>query len=196
MQQVEDVRIAVVGLGYVGLPLAVEFAKQLPVVGFDIKESRVAELQGGHDRTLEVSDAELAETARLTFTADPADIAGCTVFIVTTPTPVNEHKQPDLSPVLSATDTIARVLKAGDVVHWQMLTQAAAEPRGRVLTLTQDGRRLTLEADVDVVWTVTEATELCHKWDSPLENFRIVSFERKAEADGEMKHAVSIRRSL
>ena len=87
-------------------------------------------------------------------------------------------------------------LKGGDVVRWQMLTQAAAEPRGRVLTLTQDGRRLTLEADVDVVWTVTEATELCHKWDSPLENFRIVSFERKAEADGEMKHAVSIRRSL
>ncbi len=119
MQQVEDVQIAVVGLGYVGLPLAVEFAKQLPVVGFDIKESRVAELQGGHDRTLEVSDAELAETARLTFTADPADIAGCTVFIVTTPTPVNEHKQPDLSPVLSATDTIARVLKPGDVVIYE-----------------------------------------------------------------------------
>ena len=119
MQQVEDVQIAVVGLGYVGLPLAVEFAKQLPVVGFDIKESRVAELRGGHDRTLEVSDTELAETARLTFTADPADIAGCTVFIVTTPTPVNEHKQPDLSPVLSATETIAKVLKPGDVVVYE-----------------------------------------------------------------------------
>ncbi|TBT82576.1 Vi polysaccharide biosynthesis UDP-N-acetylglucosamine C-6 dehydrogenase TviB [Propioniciclava sinopodophylli] len=119
MQQVEDVQIAVVGLGYVGLPLAVEFAKQLPVVGFDIKESRVAELQGGHDRTLEVSDTELAEAGHLTFTADPADIADCTVFVVTTPTPVNEHKQPDLSPVLSATETIAKVLKPGDVVVYE-----------------------------------------------------------------------------
>ncbi len=84
-------------------------------------------------------------------------------------------------------------LKAGDVVHWQMLTQAAAEPRGRVLTLTQDGKRLTLEADADVVWTVTEATALYQPWDTPQENFRVVAFERKAEADGAMKHAVSIR---
>jgi len=84
-------------------------------------------------------------------------------------------------------------LKAGDVVRWQMLTQAAAEPRGRVLTLTQDGRRLTLETDADVVWTVTEATEFYHKWDTPQENFRVVWFERKVEADGAMKHVVSIR---
>ena len=111
--------IAVVGLGYVGLPLAVEFAKQLPVVGFDINAGRVTELRAGHDRTLEVSDAELAAAAQRSFTADPQDIADCTVFIVTTPTPVNEHKQPDLSPVLSATDTIAKVLKPGDVVIYE-----------------------------------------------------------------------------
>ena len=119
MQQVDDARIAVVGLGYVGLPLAVEFAKQLPVVGFDINEARVAELRAGHDRTLEVSDSELADAEHLSVTADPQDIADCTVFIVTTPTPVNEHKQPDLSPVLSATETIAKVLKPGDVVIYE-----------------------------------------------------------------------------
>ena len=84
-------------------------------------------------------------------------------------------------------------LKAGDVVRWQMLTQAAAEPRGRVLTLTQDGRRLTLETDADVVWNVTEAAELYRPWDTPQENFRVVWFERKVEADGAMKHAVAIR---
>lgn len=119
MQLVHDARIAVVGLGYVGLPLAVEFAKQLPVVGFDINGARVAELRAGHDRTLEVSDSELADAEHLTVTADPQDIAGCTVFIVTTPTPVNEHKQPDLSPVLSATETIAKALKPGDVVIYE-----------------------------------------------------------------------------
>ena len=119
MQQLDDVRIAVVGLGYVGLPLAVEFAKRLPVVGFDINGARVAELEGGHDRTLEVSDAELAEAVHLRVSADPADIAGCTVYIVTTPTPIDEHKRPDLGPVLSATRTIAGVLKRGDVVIYE-----------------------------------------------------------------------------
>ncbi len=119
MLKAEDARIAVVGLGYVGLPLAVEFARRLPVVGFDINEARVAELCAGHDRTLEVSDDELAEAAHLSVTADPQDIADCNVFIVTTPTPVNEHKQPDLSPVLSATETIAKVLKPGDVVIYE-----------------------------------------------------------------------------
>ncbi|WP_282005385.1 Vi polysaccharide biosynthesis UDP-N-acetylglucosamine C-6 dehydrogenase TviB [Propioniciclava sinopodophylli] len=119
MQKVEGVKIAVVGLGYVGLPLAVEFAKQLPVVGFDINESRVAELRAGHDRTLEVSDEELAEATHLTCTADPADIADCSVYIVTTPTPIDQHKRPDLGPVLSATRTIAGVLKRGDVVIYE-----------------------------------------------------------------------------
>jgi len=119
VQKVEDVKIAVVGLGYVGLPLAVEFAKQLPVVGFDINEARVAELRAGHDRTLEVSDEELAEATHLTCTADPADIADCSVYIVTTPTPIDQHKRPDLGPVLSATRTIAGVLKRGDVVIYE-----------------------------------------------------------------------------
>ena len=119
MQRVDEVRIAVVGLGYVGLPLAVEFGKQLPVVGFDINERRVTELRQGRDRTLEVSDAELADVSHLTFTADPSGIADCTVYIVTTPTPIDEHKRPDLSPVLSATRSIGAVLSPGDVVIYE-----------------------------------------------------------------------------
>lgn len=84
-------------------------------------------------------------------------------------------------------------LKAGDAVRWQMLTRAVAEPRGRVLTLTQDGKRLTLEADGDGVWTVTEATALYRSWDTPQENLRVVAFERKAESCGAMRHTVAIR---
>lgn len=119
MLNVDDARISVVGLGYVGLPLAAEFGKSMPVVGFDINPRRIAELRSGTDRTLEVSTAELAEAKHLTVTDDPQGIANCNVFIVTTPTPVSKHKQPDLSPVLSATDTIARVLKPGDVVVYE-----------------------------------------------------------------------------
>jgi len=114
-----DARIAVIGLGYVGLPLAVEFGKSMPVVGYDINTRRIDELRAGNDRTLEVSGTELAEAAHLVFTADPQDMEDATVYIVTTPTPVNEHKQPDLSPVLSATETIAKVLRPGDVVIYE-----------------------------------------------------------------------------
>lgn len=113
------VRLAVVGLGYVGLPLAVEFGKTFDVVGFDINGARVKELTTGSDFTLEVSDDELAAATGLTFTEDPADIAGCNVFIVTTPTPIDSAKQPDLTPVLSATETIAKVLLPGDVVIYE-----------------------------------------------------------------------------
>lgn len=114
-----DTRIAVVGLGYVGLPLAVEFGKSMPVVGYDINVRRIGELRSGLDRTLEVSGAELAEATHLTFSGDPQDMAEVNVYIVTTPTPVNEYKQPDLSPVLSATKAIAEVLKPGDVVIYE-----------------------------------------------------------------------------
>ena len=119
VQKVDDARIAVVGLGYVGLPLAVEFGKTFPVVGFDINKTRVDELRSGRDRTLEVPDHELVETAHLTYTVDPQDMADCTVFIVTTPTPIDEHKRPDLGPVLSASRSIGSVLKAGDVVIYE-----------------------------------------------------------------------------
>lgn len=119
MQHVDDAKIAVIGLGYVGLPLAVEFGKQFPVVGFDINERRIQALKDGTDRTLEVSDEELSQAERLSFTTDPQELASCTVFIITTPTPIDEHKRPDLSPLLSATRTVAAALKPGDVVIYE-----------------------------------------------------------------------------
>lgn len=114
-----DTRLAVVGLGYVGLPLAVEFGKKMSVIGYDINERRVDELRSGHDHTLEVDDAELASASGLRFTADAAILDEANVYIVTTPTPIDEHKRPDLSPVLSATKTIAEHLAAGDVVIYE-----------------------------------------------------------------------------
>ncbi len=99
--RLEDVRVAVVGLGYVGLPLAVEFGKQRPVIGFDINPQRVEALQSGHDHTLEVEDSDL-QGADVVYSVDEAVLDGANVFIVTTPTPIDKHKQPDLGPLLSA----------------------------------------------------------------------------------------------
>jgi len=115
----EEAKLAVIGLGYVGLPLAVEFGKTMPVIGYDISHRRVEELQAGHDHTLEVDDDELATAVGLAFTTDPATLDAANVFIVTTPTPIDKHKQPDLSPVLSATRTIAEHLRPGDVVIYE-----------------------------------------------------------------------------
>lgn len=112
-------RLAVIGLGYVGLPLAVEFGKKRSVVGFDINQARINELIAGHDATLEVSDTELADAKQLCFTARLDDLANCNVFIVTVPTPINEHKQPDLTPLIKASETIGKVLKKGDVVIYE-----------------------------------------------------------------------------
>ena len=119
MMQPESSTIAVVGLGYVGLPLAVEFGKKLDVVGYDINPRRVHELRAGHDHTLEVSEDELAAASRLRFTIHPHDMVDANVYIVTTPTPIDAAKQPDLSPVLSATETIARTLRKGDTVIYE-----------------------------------------------------------------------------
>ena len=116
---IEDIRIAITGLGYVGLPLAVEFGKKLPVLGFDINPARIAELQSGRDHTLEVSPEELQAASQLRFSADAADLATCNFFIVTVPTPIDEHKQPDLTPLIMASETIGKVLKRGDVVVYE-----------------------------------------------------------------------------
>lgn len=117
--RLEDTRLAVVGLGYVGLPLAVEFAKQFPVIGYDINQRRIDELGAGRDHTLEVDQTELAAATRLSFTTDEAALEGANVYIVTTPTPIDKHKQPDLRPLLSATETIGRHLANGDVVIYE-----------------------------------------------------------------------------
>ncbi len=119
MHSTSDLRLAIVGLGYVGLPLAVEFAKQRPVVGFDIAERRIAELRNGHDVTRELSREELAEGKHLRFSTRASDIAECNFYIVTVPTPVSDDKRPDLGPVLSASNTIGKVLKKGDIVVYE-----------------------------------------------------------------------------
>ena len=119
MLKLDEVRIAIVGLGYVGLPLAVEFGKHFPTVGFDIKAERIAELRAGRDSTLEVNAAELAEARRLSFADREADIAGCNVYIATVPTPIDRYKRPDLTPIESASRTIGRVLKKGDVAIFE-----------------------------------------------------------------------------
>ena len=119
MLKLEEVRIAVVGLGYVGLPLAVEFGKQFPTLGFDIRAERIAELRAGRDSTLEVTSEELAESKQLAFADKEADIANCNVFIATVPTPIDRYKRPDLRPIESASHTIGRVLKKGDVAIFE-----------------------------------------------------------------------------
>ncbi|AVQ87622.1 Vi polysaccharide biosynthesis UDP-N-acetylglucosamine C-6 dehydrogenase TviB [Plesiomonas shigelloides] len=111
--------IAIIGLGYVGLPLAVEFGKKYPVLGFDINKARLAELSKGHDSTLEVDDQELAEAKHLIYSSSLDDLKACNVFIVTVPTPINKHKQPDLTPLIKASETIGKVLKQGDIVIYE-----------------------------------------------------------------------------
>lgn len=119
MLKLADVRLGVVGLGYVGLPLAVEFGKRLPTVGFDINQARVDELASGVDSTLEVDNDELAASTRLTFSADPEALRGCNTYVVTVPTPVDAHNRPDLTPLIKASETIACVIKPGDVVIYE-----------------------------------------------------------------------------
>lgn len=111
--------IAVIGLGYVGLPLAVEFGKRRKVVGFDINAVRIDELRAGLDNTLEVDAGELAEARHLQFSDQINDLADCTIFIVTVPTPIDAHKRPDLTPLLKASETIGKVLKPGDIVIYE-----------------------------------------------------------------------------
>jgi UDP-N-acetyl-D-galactosamine dehydrogenase len=115
---IKDARIAVIGLGYVGLPLAVEFAKKYPVIGFDINEPRIQELRQGKDSSLEVEPEELAAVS-MTFTDQLDDIRGCNVYIVTVPTPIDDFKTPDLRPLVSASRAVGQVIAKGDVVIYE-----------------------------------------------------------------------------
>ena len=119
MLQLSELKIAIIGLGYVGLPLAVEFGKKVPVVGFDIHQKRIDELKSGQDHTLEVSPEELAQSTQLTYSANLDDLKSCNFFIVTVPTPIDEYKQPDLTPLVKASESIGRVLSQGDVVVYE-----------------------------------------------------------------------------
>ncbi|HZV38783.1 MAG TPA: Vi polysaccharide biosynthesis UDP-N-acetylglucosamine C-6 dehydrogenase TviB [Pseudoxanthomonas sp.] len=112
-------RIAVIGLGYVGLPLAVAFGRRFPTLGFDINGQRIGELRRGHDHTLEVSEEELAAAAQLQFSDDAETLKGCNVFIVTVPTPIDEYKRPDLRPLESASRTVGRAIGRGGVAIYE-----------------------------------------------------------------------------
>jgi UDP-N-acetyl-D-galactosamine dehydrogenase len=115
----ENVRIGIVGLGYVGLPLAVEFGKKFETIGYDLRTDRVDELRRGRDRTLETTDEELKSATKLTYTSRLEDIRGCNVYIVTVPTPVGEARRPDLTPLQQASTALGSVLKNGDVVIYE-----------------------------------------------------------------------------
>ncbi|VVE39757.1 Vi polysaccharide biosynthesis protein VipA/TviB [Pandoraea capi] len=113
------VRLAIVGLGYVGLPLAVEFGRTRSVTGFDINQRRIGELKGGNDSTLETTAEELAEAKHLSFTTDVNDLRECNCYIVTVPTPIDDFKRPDLTPLIKASETVGKVLKKGDIVIYE-----------------------------------------------------------------------------
>jgi len=126
MNSIDDAIIGVIGLGYVGLPLAVEFAKKYRVIGFDINESRVGDLNDGHDTTLEVDDLSLSEvllsknmSVGLIATADPDKLLQCNIYVVTVPTPIEKHNRPDLRPLYKASETIGKVLKRDDIVIYE-----------------------------------------------------------------------------
>ncbi|MGE6447310.1 Vi polysaccharide biosynthesis UDP-N-acetylglucosamine C-6 dehydrogenase TviB [Pseudoalteromonas tetraodonis] len=112
-------KIGIIGLGYVGLPLAVEFGKRYPTLGFDINQSRVEQLLAGHDSTLEVSDEELKASPFMSYSFSPSDLESCNVYIITVPTPIDEHNQPDLTPLVKASQMLGTVVKKGDVLVYE-----------------------------------------------------------------------------
>lgn len=133
----QDKRIAIIGLGYVGLPLAVEFGKQRPVIGFDINADRIAELRDAHDRTREVDQAELQEAEHLVFSTDRDELRDAQIYIVTVPTPIDVHKQPDLKPLIRASEMVGAVLKRGDIVIYESTVYPGATEERCVPVLEQ-----------------------------------------------------------
>lgn len=117
--QSNNQKIAVIGLGYVGLPLAVEFGKHRPTLGFDINQTRIRELEGGHDGTLEVTSEDLLEAKQLAYSADPEKLRECGIFIVTVPTPIDSANRPDLTPLVKASETVGKALRPGALVIYE-----------------------------------------------------------------------------
>ncbi len=116
---IENVKLAIIGLGYVGLPLAAEFGKKISTLGFDINKSRIGELNDGIDKTLEVSPDELKQASKLSFSCDVSSLSECNVYIVTVPTPIDNHKRPDLTPLVKASEMLGKVLSKNDVVVYE-----------------------------------------------------------------------------
>nr|WP_139124409.1 Vi polysaccharide biosynthesis UDP-N-acetylglucosamine C-6 dehydrogenase TviB [Enterovibrio norvegicus] len=119
MHTLDNVKIGIIGLGYVGLPLAVEFGKKFNVIGFDINDGRVAELRDNIDSTLECSSEELREATLLEYSANKEDLKRCNVYVVTVPTPIDDHKQPDLTPLIKASEMLGGVISEGDVIVYE-----------------------------------------------------------------------------
>ena len=119
IRDLNDANIAIIGLGYVGLPLAVEFGKKYQTLGFDINQARITELKGGTDSTLEVSDEELAATTRLDYSCTVDELKSANVYIVTVPTPIDNHKQPDLTPLIKASEMLGKVVSKGDIIVYE-----------------------------------------------------------------------------
>lgn len=119
IRNLNDIKIAIIGLGYVGLPLAVEFGKKYQTLGFDINKGRITELQQGTDSTLEVSDEELAATPNLSYSCEVAELKTANVYIVTVPTPIDKHKQPDLTPLIKASEMLGKVVNKDDIIIYE-----------------------------------------------------------------------------
>ena len=117
--QIKDLKISIIGLGYVGLPLAVEFSRNRPILGFDINQRRIDELKSGNDITLETTQEELTAAKDLSYSTNPDDLRNCNCYIVTVPTPIDEYKRPDLTPLIKASETVGKVLKKGDIVIYE-----------------------------------------------------------------------------
>lgn len=142
----EDLRVAVIGLGYVGLPLAVEFGKQRPTIGFDVNAERVNALQSGRDSTGEVEDADMSAARHLKYASDLTEIADCNVYIVAVPTPIDQHRQPNLGPLLSASRMIGSVIKRGDIVVFESTVYPGATEED-CLPLVAERSGLVLNTD-------------------------------------------------
>ncbi|WP_156497798.1 nucleotide sugar dehydrogenase, partial [Oleiphilus sp. HI0043] len=141
-----NTQICIIGQGYVGLPLAVEFGKKFPTIGFDIKEDRINELREGVDSTLECSSEELAESTHLTFTTQLDDIKNATVYIVTVPTPIDDYKTPNLTPLIKASEMLGKVVKKGDYVIYESTVYPGATEED-CLPLIEQGSGLKLNED-------------------------------------------------
>ncbi|GHF99208.1 Vi polysaccharide biosynthesis UDP-N-acetylglucosamine C-6 dehydrogenase TviB [Thalassotalea marina] len=146
MDLISKPKVAIIGLGYVGLPLAVEFGKKFQTIGFDINEGRVKELNQGIDRTLEVTSEELAQATHLSCTTVPSDISSCDFYIVTVPTPIDKHKQPDLTPLIKASELLGKVICKGSIVVYESTVYPGATEEDCVPILERESQ-LTFNED-------------------------------------------------
>ena len=146
MQTLDKTKIAIIGLGYVGLPLAVEFGIKMPVIGFDINKPRIDELNSGVDSTLEVSSEELAQASDLTYTSNVDDLKTCNVYIVTVPTPIDKFKKPDLSPLEKASQMLSKVISKGDIVIYESTVYPGATEEV-CIPIIEEGSGLTYNQD-------------------------------------------------